>query len=223
MDERRSSMKIHRVVQMLGLTQESGRLASDMYDLNNKIYRSKSTNEEIPISHMDFQHAIRTLVKFCEQEEVDILDVIKAKDSIINGLRSEIETYKEKIKDLESRDTLDYHHLHGVKEKLEGIIEEKDEIIDFNRKKFHYWHKAYNEVTYVKGCRYVFSEIPNDTEGQEFVDTCKKYLNKPSYKIRVKGQHLKKELYGQNRAYHGANLGDSTHMRVYIDVKRGDE
>ena len=216
-------MKVHRVVQMVGLTQESGRLASDMYDLNDKIYRSKSTNEEIPISHMDFQHAIRTLVKFCEQEEVDILDVIKAKDSIINGLRSEIETYKEKIKDLESRDTLDYHHLHGVKEKLEGIIEEKDEIIDFNRKKFHYWQKAYNEITYVKGCRYVFSEIPNDTEGQEFVDTCKKYLNKPSYKIRVKGQHLKKELYGQNRAYHGANLGDSTHMRVYIDVKRGDE
>ena len=198
-------MKIHRVVQMLGLTQESGRLASDMYDLNDKMYRSKSTNEEIPISHMDFQHAIRTLVKFCEQEEVDILDVIKAKDSIINGLRSEVETYKEK------------------NESLESIIEEKDEIIDFNRKKFHYWHKAYNEVTYVKGCRYVFSEIPNDTEGQEFVDTCKKYLNKPSYKIRVKGQHLKKELYGQNRAYHGANLGDSTHMRVYIDVKKGDE
>ena len=116
-----------------------------------------------------------------------------------------VETYKEK------------------NEKLEGIIEEKDEIIDFNRKKFHYWHKAYNEVTYVKGCRYVFSEIPNDTEGQEFVDTCKKYLNKESYKIRVKGQHLKPELYGQNRAYHGANLGDSTHMRVYIDVKKGDE
>ena len=64
----------------------------------------------------------------------------------------------------------------------------------------------------VKGCRYVFSEIPNDTEGQEFVDTCKKYLNKDSYKIRVKGQHLKKELYGQGRAYHGANLGDSTHI-----------
>ena len=52
---------------------------------------------------------------------------------------------------------------------------------------------------------------------------CKKYLNKPSYKIRVKGQHLKKELYGQGRAYHGANLGDSTHMRVYIDKKTGDE
>ena len=206
-------MKVHRVVQMVGLTNESGRLASDMYELNNKMYRSKSTNKEIPISHMDFQHAIRTLVKFIEEEEMldrskhmgRVVDVIKAKDSIINALRSEVETYKEK------------------NEKLEGIIEEKDEIIDFNRKKFHYWHKAYNEVTDIKGCRYVFSEIPNDTEGQEFVDTCKKYLNKPSYKIRVKGQHLKRELYGQGKASYGVNLGDSTHMRVYIDKKIGDE
>jgi len=208
-------MKIHRVVQMLGLTQESGRLAKDMYELNDTMYRSKSTNKEIPISHMDFQHAMRTLRKFCEEEEKvtiganDIVltkdEVIKSQEHIINGLRSQVETYKEK------------------NEKLEGIIEEKDEIIDFNRKKFHYWHKAYNEVTDVKGCRYVFSEIPNDTEGQEFVDTCKKYLNKPSYKIRVKGQHLKKELYGQGKASYGVNLGDSTHMRVYIDKKIGDE
>ena len=198
-------MKVHRVVQMVGLTNESGRLASDMYDLNNKIYRSKSTNEEIPISHMDFQHAIRTLVKFCEQEEVDILDVIKAKDSIINGLRSQVETLKSMI------------------EVETNFSKEKDAIIDKLSKEEQRWRKAYANDCYTQGWRYVFSEIPNDTDGQEFVDTMKKYLNKESYKIRVKGQHLKKELYGQNRAYHGANLGDSTHMRVYIDVKKGDE
>jgi hypothetical protein len=39
----------------------------------------------------------------------------------------------------------------------------------------------------------------------------------------VKGKHLKKELYGQGRAYHGANMEDSSHMRVYIDKKKGDE
>jgi len=201
-------MKIHRVVTMLGATQESGRLAKDMYDLNDKKYYSKAEEKYIPISHMDFQHMVRAFVKQNAEDESmhdKIMELIKAKDSIINGLRSQVKTYQEK------------------NEKLEGIIEEKDEIIDFNRKKFHYWHKAYNEVTDVKGCRYVFSEIPNDTEGQEFVDTCKKYLNKPSYKIRVKGQHLKKELYGQGKASYGVNLGDSTHMRVYIDKKIGDE
>ena len=156
-------MKIHRLVQLLGLTKESGRLASDMYNLNDKMYLSESTNEEIPISHMEFQHLIRAFVK-------------------------QIAT-----------------------------IKHKDEIIQKLLDKPMWTEQPTN------GHRYVFSEIPNDTEGQEFVDTCKKYLNKPSYKIRVKGQHLKRELYGQGRAYHGANLGDSTHMRVYIDVRKGDE
>ena len=62
-------MKIHRVVQMLGLINESGRLASDMYDLNNKEYYSKAESKYIPISHMDFQHMVRAFVK---QNDEDI-------------------------------------------------------------------------------------------------------------------------------------------------------
>ena len=162
-------MKIHRLVQLLGLTKESGRLASDMYDLNDKEYYSKAENKYIPISHMDFQHLIRAFIK--------------------------------------QNDT----------------IEEKNDIIDKLSEEEHRWRKAYANDCYTQGWRYVFSEIPNDTDGQEFVDTMKKYLNKESYKMRVKGQHLKKELYGQGKAYHGANLGDSSHMRIYIDVKKGDE
>ena len=57
-------MKIHRLVQMLGLINESGRLASDMYDLNNKTYYSEAKGKEIPISHMDFQHMVRAFVKY---------------------------------------------------------------------------------------------------------------------------------------------------------------
>ena len=91
-------MKIHRVVQMLGLTQESGRLASDMYDLNDKEYYSKAEGKYIPISHMDFQHLVRAFVKQNDEDirsdtqEGKIVDVIKAKDHIINGLRSQVET-----------------------------------------------------------------------------------------------------------------------------------
>jgi len=191
-------MKIHRVVQMLGLTQESGRLASDMYDLNDKEYYSKADDKFIPISHMDFQHLIRAFVKLCSEDQDLTMARCDNKDKTIEQLWSKIE-------------------------KLNAIIEEKDELIDKWSKEEHRWRKAWYDTHMVKGCRYVFSEIPNETEGQEFVDTMKKYLNKESYKIRVKGQHLKKELYGQNRAYHGANLGDSSHMRVYIDVKKGDE
>ena len=64
-------MKIHRLVQMLGLINESGRLASDMYDLNDKEYYSKAENKYIPISHMDFQHLIRAFIKQNEDVKVN--------------------------------------------------------------------------------------------------------------------------------------------------------
>ena len=200
-------MKIHRLVQMLGLINESGRLASDMYDLNNKTYYSEAEGKEIPISHMDFQHLVRAFVKQNTKVMMganDIVlnkdDAIKAKDHIINGLRSQVET-------------------------LNGIIEEKDEQLNEYACKITNRDDIINslrEDNQTQGHRYVFSEIPNDTDGQEVLDNIKKYLNKESYTIRVKGQHLKPELYGQGKAYHGATLGDSTHMRVYIDKKKGE-
>ena len=205
-------MKIHRVVQMLGLTQESGRLASDMYDLNDKEYYSKAEDKFIPISHMDFQHLIRAFVKLCSEDQ-DLTTVR------CDTQAKTIAEYIDKVEQLEDI----------IQEKDEQLndyacrISRRDDIIESLRKEEQRWRKAYANDCYTQGWRYVFSEIPNDTDGQEFVDTMKKYLNKESYKMRVKGQHLKKELYGQNRASYGANLGDSTHMRVYIDVKKGDE
>ena len=89
-----------------------------------------------------------------------------------------------------------------------------------------YWKAQYRIANDLlqpnKGCGYVFSEIPNDTDGQEFVDTMKKYLNKDSYKMRVRGQHIKPELRGTGATYFGQNLNESTHMRIYIDKKKGE-
>lgn len=68
--------------------------------------------------------------------------------------------------------------------------------------------------------RYMFSHIPNDDEGQEFVKTLKKYLNKESYAIRVKGQYLKDEIKadgGWRKYQRGQPIRHSKFMRVYID------
>ena len=81
------------------------------------------------------------------------------------------------------------------------------------------WKSNYYKKDVIKGCGYTFSEIPNDTDGQEFVDTMKKYLNKKSYKMRVRGQHIKPELRGTGATAYGQNIEESTHMRVYIDIK----
>ena len=82
-----------------------------------------------------------------------------------------------------------------------------------------YWKDAFYKKDVIKGCGYTFSEIPNDTDGQEFVDTMKQYFNKKSYKMRVRGQHVKPELRGTGVTSHGQSIDESTHMRVYIDIK----
>ena len=144
-------------------------------------------------------------VKKLVSDIIKISDDLEKKDTqllyqekIIDGLRSQVKT-------------------------LNDVIEEKDEIIDKWSKEENRWRKAYARDCYTQGWRYVFSEIPNDTEGQEFVDTCKKYLNRESYTLRVKGQHIKDELKGQGRTAFGQNLSESSHMRIYIDTKKGDE
>ena len=67
--------------------------------------------------------------------------------------------------------------------------------------------------------KYDFCEIPNDCEGQEFIDNVKKYLNTNKYKIRVRGQHVKEEYKGTGVTTHGQSIDQSTHLRVYIEEK----
>jgi len=213
-------MKIHRVVTMLGATTSSGKLASDMYDLNYKTYYSEGEDKHIPISHMDFQHMVRSFVKLCDQEEMldrskhmgTTKDQAKFYDDIIENndkiYKKNLQEQEDKVLALSSKIT-----------NLLSIIDEKEEMLEKETKAKDTWRDAYYNECSTQGHYYTFSEVPQDAEGKEFVKNCRKYLNKESYNIRVKGQHLKKELYGQGRAYHGANMEDSTHMRVYIDTK----
>ena len=200
-------MKIHRLVQMLGLINESGRLASDMYDLNNKTYYSEAEGKEIPISHMDFQHLVRAFVKQNTKVMMganDIVlneeDTIKAKDHIIDGLRSQVET-------------------------LNGIIEEKDEQLNEYACKITNRDDIINslrEDSQTQGHRYVFSEIPNNEYGKKLARGIKMFLNTDSYSMRVRGQHIKPELKGTGKTSFGQSIEDSTHLRIYIDKKKGE-
>ena len=96
------------------------------------------------------------------------------------------------------------------KEKAMNMVEKKTYEAVLDRLK---------EALTRKGCGYVFSEIPNDTDGQELIDSMKKYLNKDSYRMRVRGQHVKEELKGTGVTYWGQGLNESSHMRVYVDAK----
>ena len=100
--------------------------------------------------------------------------------------------------------------------RLRGELERKkltiDALIRENRRKLQ-------ENYELRHPRYVFSEIPNDCDGQKFTDDVKKYLNKGRYKMRVRGQHVKEEYKGTGVTTHGQNIEQSTHLRVYIEEK----
>jgi FtsZ-binding cell division protein ZapB len=69
----------------------------------------------------------------------------------------------------------------------------------------------------------MFSEIPNDPDGQEFVSQLKKYLNNVSYKIRVRGQYLDEEtkrIEGWRKYEMGQPIDKSKCLRVYVDTKK---
>lgn len=70
--------------------------------------------------------------------------------------------------------------------------------------------------------RYTFKDIPNNEEGRELIRLMKKYLNKETYSMRVRGQYLKDELKGGdywNFHSHGQKTKDSKCLRVYLDSK----
>ena len=204
-------MKIHRVVTMLGATTSTGKLASDMYDLNYKTYYSEADGRDIPISHMDFQHMVRAFAKLCEQEEMlDRSEHMGRTRDLVKNLQEQ----EDKLLGL----TTKVENLQGMLKERDELLEQAENLAHRESKHVEYWRKLYYDSVSTKGHYYTFSEIPKDAEGKEFVKNCRKYLNRDSYKIRTKGQHLKKELYGQGRAYHGANMEDCTHIRVYIDA-----
>ena len=201
-----------------------------MYDLDSMYHYSINQDEIMSIADMDvvhfvraFNHQTRKLNKQYEDKELvkQNRDLVEANKTL--GRLHDM--WKEKAMNMVEKETYE-----AVKEALAEVNRQptvKAEAYDIAWKEVdranaraNMWKKEYEKATSKQGCNYVFSEIPNDTDGQEFVDTMKKYLNKDSYKMRVRGQHIKEELKGTGATYWGQGLNESSHMRIYIDVKK---
>jgi len=195
-------MKIHRVVTMLGATTTTGKLASDMYDLNDKTYYSEAEGRDIPISHMDFQHMVRAFVKLSEQAQE------KPRDYTLEEVR------KEKDEALDEGVSL-----ANQVENLKELLKEKEELLEKEIISKDNWRNAYYDDCSTRGSRYIFTEIPNNEYGKKLTTGMKVYLNDESYTMRVRGQHIKPELKGTGATYWGQSIEQSTHLRVYIDKK----
>ncbi len=182
-------MKIKQIIKLLEVIE--GKLPSDMYELDATFY--ESLENDYAIEDMDFVHFVRAFIK------------MRNYDSDLDKSVSEI-NHEEDIKNNYVRKDV-YEMLFDKCDHLQ------DRLADLHKR---LEKKSYTEVT---APRYVFSEIPNDCDGQRFVDDAKKYFNRSRYNMRVRGQHIKEEYKGTGATAYGQNIEQSTHLRVYIEEK----
>ena len=195
---------MYQVVNVLGAINETGKLASDMYDIGKKRYYSESHGQEIPISEMDFQYMVRAFIKLSAQAQE------KPRDYTLEEVR------KEKDEALDEGVSL-----ANQVENLKELLKEKEELLEKEILQKNTWREAYYDECSTKGSRYIFTEIPNNEYGKKLTRGMKVYLNDESYTMRVRGQHIKPELRGTGATYWGQSIEESTHLRVYIDKKKG--
>jgi len=182
-------MKIKQIIKLLEVIE--GKLPSDMYELDATFY--ESSEKDYAIEDMYFVHFVRAFIK------------MQNYDSDLDKSVSEI-NHEEDIKNNYVRKDV-YEMLFDKCDHLQ------DRLADLHKR---LEKKSYTEVT---APRYVFSEIPNDCDGQRFVDDAKKYFNRSRYNMRVRGQHIKEEYKGTGATAYGQNIEQSTHLRVYIEEK----
>jgi len=210
-----------KVKQLIKISEAvNGKLPADMYELDEVEHHSFHRDEPIKIADMDVVYLVRA---FRHQDRM-LNRQVGTTDTALK-IAKERDMWKEKALNMVEKETYEAtkEALAEVNRKPTVSAEAYDvawKRIQTLEKRAEMWQREYEKATHKKGCNYVFSEIPNDTDGQEFVDTMKKYLNKDSYKMRVRGQHIKEELKGTGATYWGQGLDESSHMRVYVDVKK---
>ena len=208
-------MKIKKLIKLLECIEGDyeGNLPQDMYDLGSY---TRADDSRMGIDDMDFVHVMRAFKKMQSilAEDYDVgLQVSVSQTNQITKLEQEVSHLREKlvseerarimrIKDLKSINHDIFKKFNDLKERNAYLQERVEELIPV---------KAYP--------KYDFCEVPNDCEGQEFIDNVKKYLNTNKYKMRVRGQHVKDEYKGTGATAYGQNIEQSTHLRVYIEEK----
>ena len=222
-------MKIKKLIKLLECIEgdHNGKLPQDMYQLGS---HTKESGDWIGIDEMDFVHVMRAFEKMqstlAEEERRDTQEGKVAQvQAILDKYVAENRKLRDKVYNLEHYDeglqisvsqTNQIFKLEEEVSRLRGELERKKSTIDAlireNRVKLQ-------ENYELRHPRYVFSEIPNDCDGQKFTDDVKKYLNKGRYKMRVRGQHVKEEYKGTGVTTHGQSIDQSTHLRVYIEEK----
>ena len=114
-------------------------------------------------------------------------------------------------------------NLDKLSELREFIKLQDNKILELYEEKQKLNNRFYSNEK-LQGHRYAFSNIPNDEEGNKFVEQMKLYFNYDSYDFRKRGQYLdnNKLSIGESwKTYEdGQPLSKSRCIRIYIDKKK---
>lgn len=205
-------MKVKQILEIIKVI-SGKRLPYDMEELDQQFYTSESQNKDYTIDEMDIIHLIRSFIKIytydkgLEQSVSQTNQIFKLEERVSELLEENQRLVKSKIKLKEKlAESVSADVYEMLFDKCERLQERIEELIPKKASPY-----------------YTFYEIPNDCEGQEFMDNLKKYLNKDRYKLRVRGQYLDKSKLSKGESWRdyerGQPIDKSTHIRVYIDEK----
>ena len=211
-------------------------------------YYSRSKKEFIDIANMTDQHVRNAFVQLCKHEPTEDVMFAQQQSERADKLQDRVVSLEETIRKLNNQPTVKKdaydvawkkietleRHKKDFRQSLDDALSDnsvlneqinslKSEVRQARNRMMFYAEMVNNKCP--NGHVYVFSEIPNDDEGRELVQKMKDYLNKESYKIRVKGQYLDEETKkteGWRVHQFGQPISKSKCLRVYVDVKKGD-
>jgi hypothetical protein len=189
--------------------------------------------------------------KLAEDNFIASVDDLDKNEIMVGSLTKERDDYKKKANDMEMAKMNINREWLDTKDKLKELEMENQHLVqqlehdetvvskEVYQAIFDKCQKLEEDYKYVndrmmmyaemlnslspKGKHYVFSEIPNTDYGWEFVDNLKRFLNKESYKIRVRGQYLDEETKkteGWRRYTYGQPIEKSKCLRVYVDINK---
>ena len=170
-------------------------------------YYSNTKQELVNINDMHHQHVWYAFKKLCDRlEQLALTQAIwddafnPAKDIKVNA---------------NSRMVL------KLEEEVSRLRRELKRVMKLNKSMYHSY---YNSHLKNKGHRYVFSNIPNTEEGRQTIHKLRKWLNKDTYNMRVRGQYLDKTKLSDGETWRNYNdgqpLSKSRCIRVYLDKKK---
>ena len=192
-------------------------------------YYSKTKKELVNINDMHHQHVWYAFKKLCDRlEELHMTTVIWEDDYKPTNLKKLVGGYvRRDVYELlfNKCERLEKNANSKMVFKLEQEVSRlRRELKRLTKTNKDMYHSYFNPHLKNKGHRYVFSNIPNTEEGRQTIHKLRKWLNKDTYNMRIRGQYLDKTKLSDGETWKNYNdgqpLSKSRCIRVYLDKKK---